>query len=211
MFYLKQFSDNLFCVTGGFASAPVFIVVKNDKELLLIDTGMSKDVTKVTSQIEERFGSLDKIKTIVFTHRHYDHTGGLSKLLEKIGKKVEIISHKDEEPLFNEDFKDRGIKITKTIKHNDYIDKKLKIKAIHTPGHTFGHLCFLFENEKLLLTGDLFMNTLGRLAPVFKTFHDDFSKWKETVPTILAYDWDFAIPSHMQIKKIPREKIEKFI
>ena len=209
---MKQLTENLYFISKGFAAAPAFVIVKNEKELLLVDTGLAKDASNILKQIELKWGSTDKIKSIIITHRHLDHTGGLEKILEQLdNKKIELITHKDEESHFNEDFQEKNIKVSKTVKHNDYIDKKIKLKAIHTPGHTFGHLCLLFENEKILLIGDLIMDMFGRLSPVFKRFHDDFELWEESLPSILDYEWKYAIPSHMRAKKIPRDKIEKFI
>ena len=41
------------------------------------------------------------------------------------------------------------------------MEVKIKIKIIHTPGHTPGAICLLVENR--LLTGDtLFVNAIGR-------------------------------------------------
>ena len=51
----------------------------------------------------------------------------------------------------------------------------------------------------------------GGLRPVFKRFHDDFSKHTQSVKVLLDYEWDVAIPSHMKPVKIPREKIEKYL
>lgn len=55
------------------------------------------------------------------------------------------------------------------------------------------------------------MDIFGKLFPVFKKAHDDFQLWEKTLATILDYDWNYAIPSHMSVKKISREKIEEFI
>ena len=39
----------------------------------------------------------------------------------------------------------------------------LQGKALHTPGHTPGSMCFLFDNYKLLIAGDtLFQGSIGR-------------------------------------------------
>ncbi|HUU78649.1 MAG TPA: MBL fold metallo-hydrolase [candidate division Zixibacteria bacterium] len=209
---MKQLSSILYSVTGKGFSMPAFIIEKNEKELILIDSGLKKDAHAMIRKIESKWGSLDKISTIIFTHRHADHTGGLPVFLDKINfKKIVLIAHQDEEPLFNELFKAKGISITKSVKHNEIIDKKIKLRAIHTPGHTFGHLCLLLEEEKLLLIGDLIMDIFGKLFPVFKKAHDDFQLWEKNLATILDYDWNYAIPSHMSVKKISREKIEEFI
>ena len=38
------------------------------------------------------------------------------------------------------------------------------IKIFHIPGHTLGHICFFFEKEKIVFTGDtLFSLGCGRI------------------------------------------------
>ena len=38
------------------------------------------------------------------------------------------------------------------------------VKILHIPGHTLGHICFFFENEKIAFTGDtLFSLGCGRI------------------------------------------------
>ncbi|NHJ86314.1 MAG: MBL fold metallo-hydrolase [Asgard group archaeon] len=212
---MQQFSDHLFSLSGkGLFGMPLFVIVKNDKELFLVDTGLKKDAKANITLIEEHWGSLTKVKKIIFTHRHYDHTGGLQPILERLAatkSKVDILCHKDEEQLFIDELQKFAVRPTKTLKHDEMIDRNLKLKAIHTPGHTYGHLSLLFEKDKLILVGDLFMDTFGRLSSVFKKFHDDYSLWQKALPTILNYDWDYAIPTHMKAKKIPRAKVEAFI
>jgi glyoxylase-like metal-dependent hydrolase (beta-lactamase superfamily II) len=49
------------------------------------------------------------------------------------------------------------------IEHGDFIDAPgLRLRAVWTPGHTPGHLCFYDETRDLLLTGD---HILPRITP----------------------------------------------
>ncbi|MFW9921861.1 MAG: MBL fold metallo-hydrolase [Candidatus Thorarchaeota archaeon] len=207
---MKQFSPHLYCIFHRLGQMPSFIIEKSASQLILVDTGLKSTAKSLVRQITKKWGSLSKIKMIILTHRHLDHTGGIPYLLELLPE-VELVCHQAEAPLFNEDFKEQNITITRTVKHNDYLDMKLKLRVIHTPGHSFGHICLLFEEDHLILVGDLFMDILGKLYPVFKKFNDDFLQWRTTLPFIMEYKWDFAIPSHMQAKKIPRDKVEAFI
>ena len=134
---------------------------------------MKKDARSILRQIKKKWNSLSKIQRIIITHSHYDHLGGLKTFLTKILKEkqtsnineaVQIISHEDEKVDFEKTIKNKAIKITKTIKHEEYIDEELGLKAIHTPGHTNGHLCLLFEKEKVLFLGDTIMNIFGKLS-----------------------------------------------
>ena len=50
------------------------------------------------------------------------------------------------------------------LENEENIDlNELQGKALHTPGHTPGSMCFLFESQKLLIAGDtLFQGSIGR-------------------------------------------------
>jgi len=98
-----------------------------------------------------------KINKILITHTHMDHVNGIKKIAEETGAAVYV--HKEE---FNE-IKKLNINKIKTIKDNDIINiGKIKIKVIHTPGHTPGSVCYLVGNK--LITGDtLFVEGIGRI------------------------------------------------
>ena len=98
-----------------------------------------------------------KISKIILTHSHYDHTQKAIELSEKT--KAGAYFHKS-------DFEEIKKKFPKSnkffVNEGDEIKVgQIKIKVIHTPGHTPGAICLLFENK--LITGDtLFVNAIGR-------------------------------------------------
>ncbi len=218
---MKQLVENVFSVTGkGLFSVPVFIFEKENGMLTLIDAGLEKDANVITKKIRKKWGSLEKIERIVFTHRHNDHTGGLATFIKEMTtisapesplERVEIVCHEDEAPYFVNNLRAQLINPNRIVKHEEIIDEELKLKTIHVPGHSWGHICLLLEKERLIFVGDLFMFVPLGLYPTFKRFADDYNQYIETIDIILDYDWDFAIPSHMVAKKIPRKKVEKFI
>ncbi len=95
-----------------------------------------------------------KITKILLTHTHYDHAMDLKKIVKATN--AEVYVHK------LENLKDKGFKI-KNIEDDDIINVgKTKIKVLHTPGHSSGSVCFLFD--KILITGDtLFVGAIGRV------------------------------------------------
>lgn len=99
-----------------------------------------------------------RIKYIFETHRNEDYVSGSMELAEKTGAQIYISGHEDLGHVYGEKIKD-GFEVEIA---------SLKLKAIHTPGHTLGHLSFaLYEEDKkepyMVFTGDcLFMGDVGR-------------------------------------------------
>ena len=96
-----------------------------------------------------------KLSFILNTHHHYDHVGGNKKLKEIYGAKV--IGYIDD--------KKRIPEIDFIVKNNQiWKEKNFEAKIIHIPGHTSGHICFYFFNEKKIFSGDtLFSLGCGRI------------------------------------------------
>ena len=96
------------------------------------------------------------VKIILMTHSHYDHSDALKEIADATDAIVYV--HEMEES----EVKKLEISGIKAIKDNDEIKiGKIKIKVIHTPGHSPGSVCFLVDNK--LITGDtLFVGNIGR-------------------------------------------------
>jgi len=96
-----------------------------------------------------------KLDFILNTHHHYDHVGGNKELKEKYDAKV--VGYIDD--------KKRIPEVDITVKNNQiWKEKKFEAKVVHIPGHTSGHICFYFFNEKNIFTGDtLFSLGCGRI------------------------------------------------
>ena len=96
-----------------------------------------------------------KLNYILNTHHHHDHIGGNLELKKLYNAKVVgFVGDKHRIP---------GIDIT--LEDNaKWIFGESSVKILHIPGHTLGHICFFFENEKIAFTGDtLFSLGCGRI------------------------------------------------
>jgi hydroxyacylglutathione hydrolase len=100
------------------------------------------------------------------THTHPDHVGGgfagmeidgVTELLEKC--KAKIVVHKTEAEFI------KGLSSSDMIKtdNGDKVDVGgVEVQLMHTPGHTPGSQCFLFDNR--VVSGDtLFIDACGRV------------------------------------------------
>ena len=91
-----------------------------------------------------------KIKYIVNTHHHFDHTLGNEAMTEST--KAPIIQHESSE-----------LKHDITVKDGDYIEfGNSKLKVLHTPGHSKDSICLIGDNK--IFSGDtLFVGNCGRI------------------------------------------------
>ena len=112
-----------------------------------------------------------KLKYILNTHHHFDHIGGNEELKKKFGST--ILGYKEDSHRIP------GIDIlledNQIWKADNFI-----AKIMHIPGHTSGHICFHFFNEKLVFTGDtLFSLGCGRIFEgTYKEMFSSLSKIK---------------------------------
>jgi len=95
------------------------------------------------------------LKYILNTHHHFDHIGGNKDLKKKFGSIV--VGFKEDSNRIP------GIDVlledSQIWKAENFI-----AKIIHIPGHTLGHICFNFFQEKLVFTGDtLFSLGCGKI------------------------------------------------
>jgi 7,8-dihydropterin-6-yl-methyl-4-(beta-D-ribofuranosyl)aminobenzene 5'-phosphate synthase len=89
---LVTLSENTAWQTEVLAEWGLSILIEKSERSVLFDTGASISA----AQNAETLGvNLSKIDTIVLSHGHFDHTGGLPFLLRKIGHEVKVIAHPD--------------------------------------------------------------------------------------------------------------------
>lgn len=145
-------------IPAGIYDANCYIVMdEKTKDAVVLDPG--GDGEMLERAIKDMKAN---VKSILLTHGHMDHVGGVEYLSDKLNVPF-YISKIDEEYMEKDNYVFGSIRNA-----NGYLEDgnelsfgSLNIKVIATPGHTKGGLCFLIEDK--LFTGDtLFQGSIGR-------------------------------------------------
>jgi len=140
--------------TVGIIQANCFIVGDvQAEEAVVIDPGFdsASEAKSILREIERnRF----RVKFIINTHGHPDHTIGNQTMKE--ATKAPILIHEYDAPLL------RNPSADKTIREGDIIEAgEVKLRVLHTPGHSKGSIALLGADA--VFSGDtLFAGGIGR-------------------------------------------------
>ena len=127
-----------------------YLVIDEKKNnACVIDPGESAPIIKYLDD------NKINLKFILNTHHHYDHIDGNKDLKKKyLAKIIGYQGDKDRIPNIDILLKDGEI----------WKEENFESKIIYVPGHTLGHICFYFFEDKAVFTGDtLFSLGCGRL------------------------------------------------
>lgn len=153
-------------ITLGMCQTNTYFLYRNDvKEAIVFDPADRGDY------LFEKFEDNGiKVGAIVLTHGHFDHIWGVEKLKELTGALV--YASEDEVSLLESSSKNcskgcgRPCEITpdKCLKDDETITLcGIEMKALKTPGHTEGGMCYYIPEAGFLISGDtLFCESVGR-------------------------------------------------
>lgn len=197
-------------VVGPLATNFYLVVCEETDEALVIDPGFSAEETRnIRSLIRGRFS----IRWIINTHGHVDHISGNGELKRLTG--ADIIIHRLDAPMLIDPSMNlsymmgRSVvspKADRLVEDGDRLEVgALKLRVIHTPGHTRGSISLLCEGEKVVFTGDtLFAGSIGRTDLPGSSFRDMMRSLRERL--ICLPDETVVYPGHGGSTTIGREK-----
>jgi hydroxyacylglutathione hydrolase len=159
---LNAFNDNYIWVIHS----------PENNSVTVVDPG---DAKPVINYIENNNLSLE---TILITHHHHDHIGGVADLKKRYGCQVYAPKH-DQQAFSDKDLvQDDTVSIL-----NDYY----QFQVIEVPGHTMGHIAF-YGHQALFCGDTLFKAGCGRMfegtPPVF---HQSLQKLAQLPPETKVY------------------------
>jgi glyoxylase-like metal-dependent hydrolase (beta-lactamase superfamily II) len=140
-----------------------------------------------------------RIRWILCTHTHGDHSPGAAGLKERTGAEVLAFADRD------------GLVCDGHLVDGDTIEgTEFTLRAIHTPGHASNHLCFLLERDRLLFSGD---HVMDGSTVVITPPDGDMAAYLGSLQRLL--DWTPALaaiaPAHGHLIEDPAAKLTDYL
>ncbi|MAE83719.1 MAG: hypothetical protein CMB80_13350 [Flammeovirgaceae bacterium] len=212
-------------------------VIKADKGLVLVDTGVPGSSKKIFQEIENHGYKPSDIQLIVVTHGHMDHFGSVGEINQKL--QVPVLGHLKDTPFFEKGeanvdsmkpnklwaylFK-RAVKSLRTIpfrpniimdgEEYDLGDWIAGAKILHTPGHTAGSISVILPNNEAIIM-DMMATGVGLGGVMMHSrvkhpaFHDNLIQLKRSFDKILQYDLDRFYLGHG--KPVNRKQVLRYL
>ena len=139
----------------------------------------------------------DRIRWILCTHTHSDHSPGAAGLKERTGAEVLGFDSRD------------TLTVDRTMADGDVLEgTEFRLAALHTPGHASNHLCFWLEQERLLFSGDHIMEgSTVVIAPP----DGDMGAYLAQLDRLRSMRIKAIAPGHGQLIGDPRAKIDEYV
>jgi glyoxylase-like metal-dependent hydrolase (beta-lactamase superfamily II) len=204
---VREIADGVLQIPFGYVNAYLLVT---DDGLVLVDAGLPRRQATIERALAQAQRSVGEIGTILLTHWHPDHTGTIGSLRAASGARVvahaldaRVISGQEPEPrtllmrLASRFMPDAEKVPVDEVLSSDGGFSVPHVTAVHTPGHTLGHVSFLVERGGgVLLAGDAVANFRGRLRGSPRPLSADPRAAAESIAKLASLRFEIAVFGH---------------
>ena len=204
-----------------------------DGRALLVDTGLQGSLLPITGGLKDLGLTLDHIDTVVITHAHPDHCGGLGELVE--GTEIKVAAHRLDadiisgtvtppNPLRNELLAKMAepvlpklmgdpVPVDLPLEDGDIIPFGAEVRVVHLPGHTAGSIALYLPTKRVIIVGDALQYRFSlKLSPPAEGVTQHPDEALRSLEKLLDLDFDIICFSHFPpMRKNPRVALRKMI
>ena len=208
-------------------------VLMESGRAILVDTGLQGSVLPLALGLKNLGLTLDHVDTVVITHAHPDHCGGLAEVVE--GTQIRVAAHQLDaaiisgtttppNPLKNELLAKMAepvlpmlmgdpVPVDIALQDGDTIPFGTEVRVVHLPGHTDGSIALHLPNKRIIIVGDALQYKFSlKLSPPAEGVTQHPEKALHSLAKLLDLDFDIICFSHFPpMRKNPRAALEKMI
>jgi len=211
--------EGIHLVGSGDLSDPkdccVYLVDGGD-ELALIDAGAGDGFEAIVENIASAGYDPKQLTTLVLTHCHIDHCGGIPEFVRRFGVKVvahqagaEILASRD--PLrtaatwYNLDVPEIAVDQTFSAPELRLQVGRQELVCLHTPGHSPDSISVYLDRggKRILFGQDIH-------GPFHPALGSDVKQWRKSMEQLLALKADILGEGHFGVYQ-PASEVEAYI
>lgn len=189
-------------------------IIYTSREILVIDSGSpyEDEQAALAECVDDLIAEGRTVREIVLTHVHPDHVAGVESLnafLENNhGRRIPVAAHRlTAESLKHQFPVDRFIEDDEVIALDG--EPSIKLRALFTPGHARGHLCFYDEARGVLISGD---NVVGFGSVLIDPSDGNMTQYLDSLRRMRALpNVTVMLPGHGPAIANPYDKIDEYI
>ena len=232
-----MFLRNLIPVRSGVfqiraLGARVTVLVEGD-DVLLVDAGLCGSSAMIVQGLKAFGLSIDQVQSVVVTHAHPDHSGGLSELVE--GRRIAVAVHHLEadiiqgstpatSPLQNAllarltrplvpKLMGNSVAVDTHLEDGEILAFGTEVRVVHLPGHTPGSIALYLPQRQVVIVGDALQYKLGwKLSPPAPGVTQRPEEAMRSLERLLELDFDTICFSHFPpMRGEPREALRAML
>lgn len=219
-----RLSEKVYLIGGGTLGFGIsheldchIYLIDGGREMALIDSGAGVTVEPILQNIRRDGLNPDRLKYLLLTHAHADHSGGAFEWHQRFGIAVaaskeaaEYVRNGDEEKIslavakrggfYPKDYTFHACPVEHVLAEGDIFSVgDLELKVIETPGHCSGMLSFVLkeQNQLLLFDGDTVFHD-GKLL-ITNVWDCNLQEYVSSVRKLVDLEVDALLPGHLTI------------
>jgi glyoxylase-like metal-dependent hydrolase (beta-lactamase superfamily II) len=187
-------------------------LVVTDEGVVLVDTGLPRRAQQIDRALRDLGKKIGDVTAVLLTHHHFDHIGNVADVRRRSGARV--FAHaadavvitgaaRPAEPKGLAKFALRLVGTPEPTKLDQVISGAESaplpgFTAVHTPGHTRGHVSYLLDRDGgVLFAGDAAASTReGAVTPGPVRASIDPAEQARSLAKLAGYDFEHAVFGH---------------
>ncbi|MBM3957012.1 MAG: MBL fold metallo-hydrolase [Gemmatimonadetes bacterium] len=200
--------------------------------VVLVDTGWRGSLPLIARGLEHIGASIDRVRLIVITHHHPDHTGDLPAVVR--ATRAPLAAHRAEAPFITGALPlpnpvrwpalswpvrpllpllyGPPVPVDYPLDDGAALPFRPDVRAVHTPGHTPGSLSLYIQSTGSLIVGDALQYRFGWLRPPAAVISWDRRRALLSIRKLASLDFDTIWFSHFPpLKRNARSTLRSLI